>query len=116
MDGVTNQAPKHLNIAVLPHLLADFNATRHYGEAPIAWKSSIVHPLHKPGKPADATLPSRLISLTSSMCKLMKRFVHLRLFWLLEENGAIPEQLSDFRWYRTMALSIRGLASSLEEA
>lgn len=99
-----------------PLLLAVFSAIWQPGKVPIAWKSSIVHPLHKHGKPPDEVSSFKGIYLTSCTCKFLERRVHRRLTSLVEEGDIIPEQLSGFRHHRSTADAISDLVSLLEEA
>ncbi|KZS19750.1 Uncharacterized protein APZ42_013723 [Daphnia magna] len=62
-----------------------------------AWKSAIIIPLLKPGKPANETSSYRTISLTSYPGKLFERMVTNRLNWFLELNNLLGSEQAGFR-------------------
>jgi potassium voltage-gated channel Eag-related subfamily H protein 8 len=57
------------------------------GKVPKVWKTSIISPILKPGKPAEECKSYRPIALTSILCKIMEKMIHRRLMnWIIENN------------------------------
>ena len=64
---------------------------------PDSWKSSIVIPIMKHGKPPNSTSSYRPISLTNSSCKILERMISFRLKLHLEQNSLTNKFQSGFR-------------------
>ena len=64
---------------------------------PEQWRTAIVLPFHKSGKPRHLMSSYRPISLTSCLCKLFERMVLFRLTSYLETNHFIKSYQSGFR-------------------
>ena len=64
---------------------------------PEQWRTAIVLPFHKSGKPRHLMSSYRPISLTSCVCKLFERMVLFRLTSYLETNHFIKSYQSGFR-------------------
>jgi hypothetical protein len=61
------------------------------GEFPSKWTEAIVIPILKPGKDPKEPTSYRSISLTSCMCKTMKKIINRRLLHVIEEKRLQPE-------------------------
>ena len=55
----------------------------------------------KPNKNPKQAASYRLVSLTSTLCKLLEKIVNNRLMWFLESGGHITTVQSDFRTNRS---------------
>ena len=115
-DGVTYQALRNIDEAFHQGILDEYNKVWRTCLIPIEWKSSVVKPILKPGRPAQHLKSYRPISLTSNVMKLMERMVLFRLDGRLQELAFFPEVMSGFRRHRSALDSIADLASSLESA
>ena len=67
------------------------------GEIPSVWKSSIVIPILKPGKPRIDKTSYRPISLTSHVSKVLEKIILNRLTYYCEKNDIIPPEQAGFR-------------------
>ena len=87
------ELPKEARIV----LLKMYNKIWLDGRLPKEWKHALILPFIKPGK--DTTNPKsyRLISLTSSLCKVMERMVTERLTWYLKTNKILATEQTGFR-------------------
>lgn len=63
---------------------------------PQSWQEAIIIPISKPGK--DYSALNSLITLTSCLCKTIKRMFNNRLVWILESCHKINEHQCGFRW------------------
>ena len=61
------------------------------------WKSAIIIPLLKSGKPRAEIGSYRPIALTSHVGKLMERIILNRLLYYCEKNKIIPSNQASFR-------------------
>lgn len=82
---------KNLNSANRNLLVHLFNIFFGHGYSPYHWKSVIVIPILKPGKPADDLNSYRPISLTSCVAKVFERILKFRLQWRLERFEFLPK-------------------------
>lgn len=96
-DNINNIMLKHLPDQTLDFLLELFNVIWVRGIIPLAWKTSVIVPIIKPGKPSNDPKSYRPISLTSCLCKLFEKMVNSRLMWWLEENNKISDKQFAFR-------------------
>ena len=95
-DGIPYAFPQHFSTSQLADLLQIFNYFWST-ELPPQWKSSIVIPILKPGKPSTNPSSYRPIALTNCLCKLMERLVTLRLHTYLESNNILNPFQGGFR-------------------
>lgn len=97
MDLVDNRMVKNLsaeNQDCLRHL---FDTLLKNAFVPTEWKQATVIPLLKPGKPAEDPTSYRPISITSCLCKAMKRILAKRIHWFLESKGLLNREQVSFR-------------------
>lgn len=96
-DGVRNiilkRGGKKLTIA----LTYIFNACLMLSYFPASWKSSIIIPVPKPGKPRADKNSYRPISLLSASSKVFERLLLARLDDHLEKQCTLPDQQFGFR-------------------
>jgi hypothetical protein len=78
-------------------LLHLFNLFFVAGFSPNHWKTAIVVPLLKPGKPPNDVNSYRPISLTSCVAKVFERVIKFRLQSHLEHFNCIPKFQAGFR-------------------
>lgn len=80
MDGISNQAIKHLPFQVLNLLILIFNACFDHCYFPKSFKEATVIGIPKPGKPLNIPSSHRPISLLKTMSKLFERIIlsHLK--------------------------------------
>ena len=96
-DLVHNKHLQHLPMPYQRWLLAIFNESFRSGDVPAAWKTALLLPLPKPGKPPTSVSSYRPISLLSCVGKLLERLVANRLTFVLERNGALRPSQGGFR-------------------
>jgi ribonuclease HI len=86
-DLIFGQMVKNFQIKAKNSLLDIINTSWSNSKIPKSWKTSIITPILKPGKPADECSSYRPIALTSILCKTMEKMVNRRLMkWLLDNN------------------------------
>lgn len=90
-------------IFVLTHI---FNMCLFFNYFPCSWKSAIVFPLLKPGKPASDPISYRPISLLSVIGKLFERLILIRISSFISLNSLYPDSQFGFRKYHSTALQI----------
>jgi hypothetical protein len=78
-----------------------FNDIYAQGEFPDLWKTAIVFPLHKTGKPTNQPNSYRPIALTSQLGKTLERILKNRLMDYCEKHQILPPQQSGFRKKRS---------------
>jgi hypothetical protein len=80
-DGLTSIHFKHLGARCLAFLTKLFNLSTSLIEIPVVWKTAIIIPILKPGKPADQGTSYRPISLLSPAVKILERLLrpHIRM-------------------------------------
>lgn len=115
-DGVTTAALRNLDKASHPALLELLNRAWRDANIPSEWRSAIVVPIPKPGKPTKDPSSFRPIALTSCMGKLLERMVKSRLEHHLESVGGYPESTCGFRRHHCTADAIADLVTTLEES
>lgn len=96
IDGVSNDLIRHLPEKWLSLLAFIFNRCWSEGKQPEAWKTSIVVPILKSGKPKQSVGSYRPISLTSHVSKLMERIVLNRLTHFCTKQNIIPPEQAGF--------------------
>ncbi|XP_077514883.1 uncharacterized protein LOC144125401 [Amblyomma americanum] len=115
-DGVTYQMLRNLDDAMQTSLLQTYNEVWSTGRLPEAWRTALVVPVLKAGKPPADLLSYRPVSLTSDPGKLMESMALGRLEWIAAATRFLPEQQSGFRRHRCTADAIADIVSSLEDA
>ena len=107
-DRIHNRMLTNLTESNRKSLLKLLNLSYTTGFVPEQWKSAIVVPILKPGKPANEADSYRPISLTSCLAKLKEKLINNRLKWFLDKSGLIPSCQAGFRsGYTTMDHVVR---------
>lgn len=106
-QGKPKSAPGHdlvtwQDLRNLPHtgqqiLLDIVNNSWDTGQVSEHLKTSIIHPIPKPGKDARRPENLRPIALTPTICKLIERLLHNRMQHHLERNGWFHPSQTGFR-------------------
>ena len=96
-DKISNEMIHHLGATGKTKLLNFINMTWQNGTLPKAWKTAIVRPILKTGKPEDDIKSFRPISLTSNISKLAERMLNNRLYWWLESTNSLNNFQAGFR-------------------
>ncbi|XP_054933470.2 uncharacterized protein [Dermacentor andersoni] len=97
-------------------LLDCYNDIWRSGQVPESWRTAIVAPILKAGKPAGNVSSYRPASLTSAACKVMEAIALVRLDWVARARGFLADEQTGFRRRRCTADSIADVVSTLEEA
>ena len=92
-DGISNIHLKHLGPAGIAYLTEIFNLSVTQCQIPQIWKSSVIIPLLKPGKPAGESGSYRPVSLLCPSIKILERLI----LPSLNEYLPIPEYQHGFR-------------------
>ena len=96
-DKIHNEMLTHLGFLGRKVILAFLNLTWNEGLLPNSWKTAIIKPILKKGKPAEELKSYRPISLSSSLGKLAERMINQRLYWYLEANKILSTAQAGFR-------------------
>ena len=86
-DSLHNGMLRRLPAAALEVLLPTLDSLWEKGTFPVACRESTVIPILKHGKSGLDPKHYRPISLTSALCKVMKKMVNVHLSWFLEHHG-----------------------------
>ncbi|KAK8766157.1 hypothetical protein V5799_007062 [Amblyomma americanum] len=115
-DGITYKMLLNIDRGQRPALLAAYNEIWRSGDIPAEWRSAIVVPIHKKGKPQGVTSSYRPVSLTSSAGKILEAVALHRLEWIAAVREALSPEQSGFRAGRCTADCIAQVMSILEQA
>ena len=96
-DLIHNQMLARLSPQNRRSLLEIFNKLLERSEVPDSWKTAVVVPIHKKGKPADQASSYRPVALTSSVSKVFEKIINSRLQWQLNRTQTIPTNQAGFR-------------------
>jgi hypothetical protein len=96
-DGISATKLRNLSRTALVHLTQIFNHILRSGYFPYAWKSAKVIPIQKPGKPLSDPGSHRIISLLSTVSKLLERVVAHKLSSFIQRNHILPPEKFGFR-------------------
>ena len=97
LDRTSNTMLVNLSPTNRKSLLKLYNLFFETGYVPPSWKTALVVPITKSGKPPDKINSYRPISLTSCIGNCMEKLVNNRLKWHLEQYGFIPTHQAGFR-------------------
>ncbi|KAK8772385.1 hypothetical protein V5799_024371, partial [Amblyomma americanum] len=98
-----------------PALLAAYNEICRSGDIPAEWRSAIVVPIHKKGKP-QGVVTSSYRPLTSAAGKILEAVALHRLEWIAAVREALSPEQSGFRAGRCTADCIAQVVCMLEQA
>ena len=82
---------KHLPLNTQKELLFTLNASCTTGWCPQAWRTATIVPFLKKEKDPQAVSSYRPIALTSTVGKLLERFIVNRLSWWLEAKSLLRD-------------------------
>ena len=100
-DRITYSMLKHAHPTLAQTKVKTFNRIYSENTFPMSWRTAIIIPILKSDKdPTDPT-SYRPISLTSCLCKIMKKIINNKLIWYLENNKCINKEQSGFRYNRS---------------
>ena len=88
-DEIPPKFLKALGPVALTELLDIYNMSFSTAAVPQTWKNAIILPLLKADKPVNELSSFRPISLTSCICKVMKKMLNERLYHLAESRGIL---------------------------
>ena len=114
-DGVAPQMLKHLGPRASGFMLELFNQSWAEGFCPQSWRSAIVVPILKPGKPAGEINSYRPISLTSCLGKVMERMIAGRLSFLAESREWFSDDQAGFRRLRSAEDQVLRITQSVHD-
>ena len=114
-DQIPPSFLKELGPSALTELLGIFQKSFDSGFCPQIWRSAIILPLLKSGKPPSALESYRPISLTSCVVKLLERMINDRMFNLAETKGWLNPQQAGFRKGRACEDQIARIIQSIED-
>ena len=114
-DEISPSFLKALGPNALAELLAIFNISFKSGITPHAWRSAIIIPLLKQGKPASDLASFRPISLTSCVGKLLERMIADRISHLAETGNLLDAQQAGFRKGRSCEDQIIRITQAMED-
>ena len=114
-DGIAPRFLKNLGPVGRGCLLECLNASWDSGYCPQSWRSALVVPLPKVGKPASELSSYRPVSLTSCMGKTLERMIAGRLQHLAEERGWWAEEQTGFRKRRCTEDQVLRLSQDISD-
>ncbi|KAH7945599.1 hypothetical protein HPB49_013244 [Dermacentor silvarum] len=115
-DGVTHQMLRNLDEDQRHLLLNAFNGVLRSGCLPESWRSALVVPVLKSGKPPRSLASYRPVSLTSVPGKTMEAMALSRLQWIADVRGVFPPEQCGFRTHRSAADCLAAVVGTLEQA
>ena len=101
IDAISNEMLRQLPDKWLNLLLLIFRKVWESGDQPQIWKSSIIVPILKQGKPKSEVNSYRPVALTSHTAKLMERIILNRLGFFCAKNHIISKHQAGFRQDRS---------------
>lgn len=96
-DDVSYLLLKNLDTSTLEEFLAILNQCYIVGQMPESWKSGLVIPILKPGKPKTCVKSYRPIALLSCLGKTLERIVKNRLEYIAESQNYLSKIQCGFR-------------------
>lgn len=114
-DKIPYQFLKKAHPTAISYLLFIYNKIWEQNSYPKQWRSAIILPFPKPGKPPTDVNNYRPIALTSCMGKLLERIIHTRLMNHLEGHHMITQIQHGFRRNRSTTDALMGLQTHINE-
>ena len=100
---VSNLMIKAIQETALPYILNVFNLVWVRSFLHNRWRTATIIPIPKPGKDHSNPGNYRPISLTSCLCKTLKKMINWRLVEYMENNEIFSEIQCGFKKYRSTA-------------
>ena len=114
-DGISYTLLKHLPDSWVRHLHIIINKCWHGGNLPSVWKTSIIIPILKQGKPRKDIASYRPIALTSHVSKVMEKIILNRLSYYCDKNNVIPSNQAGFKKGRSTADHLVKLSTNIKQ-
>ena len=114
-DGVSPKLLKGLGEEALNFVLRLFNQSWREGFCPQSWRTAIIVPILKQGKPPGNIDSYRPISLTSCLGKVMERMVANRLSYMAESRGWFSNDQAGFRGLRSTEDQVIRITQSVSD-
>jgi ribonuclease HI len=115
LDAISYKMLNHLPSKWKKLLHSLFQLIWGNGAIPSVWKSSVIVPIHKQGKPRFDINSYRPIALTSHVCKLFEKIVNNRLMYFCEKNEILPSVQAGFRKGRSTTDHLVKLTSQIKK-
>ena len=96
-DTISYEMLRYLPVTSQKVILAMYNQIWESGTIPADWKNAVVNPILKPGRQPNEASSYRSISITSTLCKIMKKLVTIRLTYFVEKNNLLSNCETGFR-------------------
>ena len=96
-DDIPPAFLKELGTKALEVLLSIYNDSFWLAACPQIWRTAIIVPLLKAGKPSGFLKSYRPVRLTSFVVKLMERLIAERIFFIMETSGSFSNLQAGFR-------------------
>lgn len=93
---------RRLSVFAKKNMLDIFNKVLESGESPKEWKTHIIVPILKPGKPRENPHSFRPVSLLSCVGKTFERIIYHRLEWYVENQNLLPSNQFGCRKMRSV--------------
>ena len=113
-DDIPPSFLKELGPEALKVLLSIYNESFWNAACPQIWRTAIIVPLLKAGKPSGALKSYRPVSLTSCVVKLMERLVAERIYHIMETGNRFSKLQAGFRRGRSCEDQILKLTQAIE--
>ena len=110
-DGITMIHLKHLGPKAIEHLTSTFNLSISRSQIPAIWKTSIIIPLLKPGKPANESASYRPISLLCPAVKILEKC----LLPILQKHLKTAEHQHGFRPRHSTVTALNELSTVITD-
>lgn len=114
LDQITNVMLKKLPLKAAEHIIQIFNAAYHISYWPTTFKTAIVIPIHKRGKPPTDIGSYRPVSLLSSLSKLFERLLKAKLDEETVRLNVLPSHQFGFRSSRASEHQAINLAAKIQ--
>jgi ribonuclease HI len=113
-DDIPPAFLKELGPKALEVLLGIFNESFWHAACPQIWRTAIIVPLLKSGKPSGALKSYRPVSLTSCVVKLMERLIAERMYHIMETGNCFSKLQAGFRRGRSCEDQILKITQAIE--
>jgi len=113
-DDIPPSFLKELGPIAKTLLLSVFNESFRLAECPQIWRTAIIIPLLKAGKPPGALKSYRPVSLTSCVVKLMERMMAERIYHVMEGSDKFSKMQAGFRRGRSCEDQILKITQAIE--
>jgi len=113
-DDIPPSFLKELGPIAKALLLSIFNESFRLAECPQIWRTAIIIPLLKAGKPSGVIKSYRPVSLTSCVVKLMERMMAEKIYHVMESSDKFSKLQAGFRRGRSCEDQILKITQAIE--